>query len=221
MRYRCLVLDHDDTLVNSTAHVHYPAFLAAMDALRPGVTMTLDEYFAMNFDPGFMPYLEDTLKFTDEETSREYDIWQSFATTRVPEAYPGMDRLVRRQKQEGGYVCVISHSVSANIRRDYRENGLPEPDLVFGWDLPKEKRKPSPWALEEIMRSLSLAPQDLLVVDDLKPGYEMARAGHVDFAAAMWAHHVPGIRFFMKAHADFCLETPEDLYTLQFADGNM
>ena len=24
MRYRCLILDHDDTVVNSTATIHYP-----------------------------------------------------------------------------------------------------------------------------------------------------------------------------------------------------
>ena len=26
MRYKCLVLDHDDTLVNSTATMHFPCF---------------------------------------------------------------------------------------------------------------------------------------------------------------------------------------------------
>ena len=30
LRKRCLILDHDDTVVDSTAHVHYPAFLAGM-----------------------------------------------------------------------------------------------------------------------------------------------------------------------------------------------
>ena len=217
MRYRCLVLDHDDTLVNSTATVHYPAFLAAMDELRPGVYMDLDGYFAMNFDPGFMAYLDNELHFTEAETEREYNIWQSFATTRVPRAYPGMAEIVRRQTAENGYICVISHSVSANILRDYRENGLPDPALVFGWDLPKEHRKPSPWALEEIMRRLSLQPSDLLVVDDVKPGYDMARAAGVDFAAAMWAHHVPEIEDFMAGHADFCLHDPSELYSLQFS----
>ena len=26
MKYKCLILDHDDTIVNSTATIHYPAF---------------------------------------------------------------------------------------------------------------------------------------------------------------------------------------------------
>ena len=27
MKYPCLVVDHDDTIVNSTATVHYPCFV--------------------------------------------------------------------------------------------------------------------------------------------------------------------------------------------------
>ena len=44
MRYKCLVLDHDDTVVDSTASIHYPAFLEALKILRPGVQqITLGE----------------------------------------------------------------------------------------------------------------------------------------------------------------------------------
>ena len=35
-KYPCLVLDHDDTLVQSESTVNYPAFLKALEALRPG-----------------------------------------------------------------------------------------------------------------------------------------------------------------------------------------
>ena len=31
MKYKCLVLDHDDTVVDSTASIHYPAFLEAAE----------------------------------------------------------------------------------------------------------------------------------------------------------------------------------------------
>ena len=37
MKYKCLILDHDDTVMDSTAHVHHPAFLVALAELRPGV----------------------------------------------------------------------------------------------------------------------------------------------------------------------------------------
>ena len=37
MKYKCLILDHDDTTVNSTAEVNYPALLDTLSHLRPDI----------------------------------------------------------------------------------------------------------------------------------------------------------------------------------------
>ena len=42
LRYRCLVLDHDDTVVRSAETVNYPQFLQLLTALRPGRRLTLE-----------------------------------------------------------------------------------------------------------------------------------------------------------------------------------
>ena len=42
MKYKCLILDHDDTIVDSTRTVNFPAFLDSLSKLRPGVTMTCE-----------------------------------------------------------------------------------------------------------------------------------------------------------------------------------
>lgn len=211
LRYKCLVLDHDDTVMDSTAHVHYPAFLAAMEVMRPGVWMSLDDYFRMNFNPGFVEYCEKTLHFTQEDFDTELKLWQGYVDTHIPEVYPGMARIIRRQKELGGFVCVASHSIGKNILRDYRANGLPEPDLIYGWELPREQRKPAPYSLEQIMEKLSLSPEELLMVDDLKPGFDMANACKVPFAAACWAYDVPQIKEFMRKNSNLLFDTPEQL----------
>ena len=111
---------------------------------------------------------------------------------------------------------MISHSYSHNIIRDYAANGLPEPDMVFGWEIPHERRKPEPWALCEIMSTLKLEPKDILVIDDLKPGYDMAAAAGVDFAAAGWAYDVPYIENFMRSNCSNYFKTvkePADFLT--------
>ena len=54
MRYQCLVLDHDDTVVNSTATIHHPCFEQYLRLRYPGRHCTLEEYILKNFDPGFM-----------------------------------------------------------------------------------------------------------------------------------------------------------------------
>lgn len=211
LRYKCLVLDHDDTVMDSTSFVHHPAFLVAMEQMRPGYTMSLEDYFRMNFHPGFVEFCKQTLHFTQADFDLEVRLWQQYIDTHVPTAYPGMARIIRRQKELGGFVCVVSHSFSRNILRDYRENDLPEPDLVYGWELPHEQRKPDPYALDQIMARLDLKPKDLLMVDDLKPGYEMAKARGVDFAAAAWAYDIPEIRDYMKKGADVYCTDPEEL----------
>ena len=95
------------------------------------------------------------------------------------------------------------------IVRDYQENGLPQPDVIYGWDLPPEQRKPAPWALEQIMAQFSLPASELLMVDDLKPGYDMARAAGVDFAA----YDVPEIEAFMRKNCDFYFKTVQEFGT--------
>ena len=216
MRYKCLILDHDDTVMDSTAHVHHPAFLVSLAELRPGVTISLADYFRVNFHPGFVEYLRRDLGFSQAEMEREVEMWKEYVRDHVPDAFPGAARIIRRQKELGGLVCVISHSFDYNIRRDYAANGLPEPDAVYGWELPRELRKPDPWALAQIMERFGLAPEELLMVDDLKPGYDMARAAGVPFAAACWAYDVPEIRAFMEANCELAFTDPAALEAYLF-----
>ena len=56
--------------------------------------------------------------------------------------HPGIREILQRHRDAGGKIAVVSHSMRENIERDYRENGLPVPDLIFGWEQPPEQRKP-------------------------------------------------------------------------------
>lgn len=207
-------MDHDDTTVNSTATIHYPSFLAYLQQVRPQAHYTLDEYFRKNFDPGIHALFTDELGFTPEEMDGEFRFWQQWVHTRVPKAYPGIREILQRHRAAGGLIAVVSHSVRGYIERDYRENDLPQPDAIFGWELPPEQRKPNPWPLEQIMQRFSLPPQALLVVDDLKPGYDMARACGVAFAAAGWANDIPQIEQFMRKNCDHYCKTVAQLDAL-------
>ena len=118
---------------------------------------------------------------------------------------------MRRQRAEGGLVCVVSHSIDYNILRDYKANGLPAPDAVYGWERPMEERKPHPFPLEDIMRRFALAPSELLMIDDLKPGYDMAQSCGVDFAAVGWSSDVPQIEAFMRENCPNYFKTVAQL----------
>ena len=211
MKYRCLVFDHDDTVVNSTATIHHPCFEAYLREFFPGRSCSLEEYFLKNFHPGFIPMCKEEYGLSDADLEIEYRYWQDYVRSRIPQAYPGLRELMERHRAKGGLLTVISHSTAWNIRRDYKANALPEPDLVFGWEQPPERRKPNPWPLEEILRRFELAPSDVLMIDDLKPGYDMARAVGVDFAAVGWANDIPQIESFMRQNCRLYFKTVAEL----------
>ena len=211
MKYRCLVFDHDDTVVNSTATIHHPCFEAYLREFFPGRSCSLEEYFLKNFHPGFIPMCREEYGLSDADLEIEYRYWQDYVRSRIPQAYPGLRELMERHRAKGGLLTVISHSTAWNIRRDYKANGLPEPDLVFGWEQPPEQRKPHPWPLEEILRRFALEPSEVLMIDDLKPGYDMARAVGVDFAAVGWANDIPQIESFMRQNCRLYFKTVAEL----------
>ena len=68
MKYKCLILDHDDTVVNSTATIHYPSFIAYLKEYRPERVKNymLEDFIAKNFNPGIVSLFRDELELTDE-----------------------------------------------------------------------------------------------------------------------------------------------------------
>ena len=88
LNYRCLVLDHDDTVVRSEETVNYPSFLEALKVLRPGRTITREEFTRWCFSPGFSALCSDYIGLTPEEIDVQYDMWRSYvaccASRRTP-----------------------------------------------------------------------------------------------------------------------------------------
>jgi beta-phosphoglucomutase-like phosphatase (HAD superfamily) len=230
LSYRCILIDHDDTAVDSTAAIHYPAHLDALAQLRPGRTPpTREQWLLWNFH-GIMDYLEGELHMTPEELEKELEIWRSWTHHHVPPFFPGFLDLLGDFRRAGGRVAVISHSEAAVIEGHYRtagggfgaaaggfgaDSGQPfVPDLIFGWEKDAARRKPSPWPVLEALRLFRCEAGEALVVDDLKPGVLMAQAAGVDFAAAGWSHQVAYIERYMRAHAVAYCSRIDDLRSL-------
>ena len=71
MQYKCLVFDHDDTVVNSTATIHHPCFVEYLREFRPGRTCSLEDYFLKNFEPGFLTMCREEYGLSDAELTEE------------------------------------------------------------------------------------------------------------------------------------------------------
>ena len=218
MKYKCLILDHDDTIVNSSATIHYPSFVEYLRDYRPSLAdnYTFESFLVKNFDPGIVSLLRDEVGLSDEEMQHEEEYWARFVQTKTPVAYDGMKEIMERFRAEGGVVIIDSHSLLRYIERDISANGLPTPDYIYSWDIPKDQRKPSPYTVLDAIKRFNVDPCEVLVVDDLKPGYDMARGAGVDFAAAGWAYNVPEIESFMRKNCDYYLRSVEELKALLF-----
>lgn len=212
LRYRCLILDHDDTAVKSTPDIHYPSFVEALKELRPETApLSLEEFVSYCFNPGFGELCRDIMRFNDKEQEYQYKMWKSSANNKIPDFYPGFPELITEYREAGGLIAVVSHSEKELIARDYMLKCGMEPDLIFGWEQEEHKRKPSPYPVLEIMKRLKLENDELLMVDDLKPGLDMARSCSIAFAAAGWSHIIPEIREYMEQNSDYYFATVEEL----------
>ena len=89
LKYKILALDHGDTVVKSTAEVHYPAFLETLKALRPEISMSLETFNEYCFSPGFFPLCREILKLTDKEMVIQDGIWKNYARTHRPSCFSG------------------------------------------------------------------------------------------------------------------------------------
>ena len=71
LKYRCLVLDHDDTVVQSEKTIGYPFFREIIHKFRPGNDITLEEYLTGCHELGFANMCRQTYHFTEEELLEE------------------------------------------------------------------------------------------------------------------------------------------------------
>lgn len=217
LKYPCLVLDHDDTVVQSEATVNYPYFCYILDQFRPGTNITLQEYTHGCFHLGFADMCRKWYNFTEEELVQEYLGWKEYIKDHVPSPFAGIDSIIHRQRELGGLICVVSHSSEQNITRDYKTHFGMIPDDIFGWDLPEELRKPSIYPLQQIMKKYGLSPSQLLVVDDMKPAYQMASAAGVPIAFAGWSRtDYPEISQEMQGLCDYSFTRVSDFEAFLF-----
>lgn len=210
MKYKCLVLDHDDTLVKSTDQIHYPAFCHTLKLLRNGTFISELEFKEACASPGFLPLCTDTYGFTKEELAFELADWLEFVKNKIPDAHKGFKELLTAYKNSRGLICVVSHSDQSLIQRDYMHHFGFTPDFIY--DLNFAPQKPNPAPLLDLMNKTGFSPKDLLVVDDLPVGKEMADAAGADFVFAGWSNTAPSVYRKMEEDNTPTAATPKELF---------
>src|SRR5690554_6922563 len=121
LKKKCLILDHDDTLINSQETIHYPIFLETLDLLRPSVSYpTFDEFVSLSNKYGFEGYIKKVYQFSDEEVAIEVDLWRHKVNQRQASVFEEVALVVNDFIKANGILIVYSYSESDMIIKDYK-----------------------------------------------------------------------------------------------------
>lgn len=217
LTYKCLVLDHDDTVVQTEKTIGYPYFRDYIERIRPGQPLSFAEYVRDCNNMVFADMCRERWHMTEKELAEEYSGWKEYSRRNVPQVCPGIEAVIRRQKALGGIVCVSSLSTTEVIERDFLHHFGFLPDAIYDYDLPVHQRKPDPYALVDIMERFSLKPEEILMVDDMKLGWQMAKKMGVPIAFAGWSKaEFPELAKEMRAICDFSFDSPKELEQFLF-----
>ena len=218
MKFKCLVLDHDDTIVESGKTVNFPAFMIGWRTNHPDRDLTYDQFSEYCYQHNYTGMCRDCLNMSDEEIEEQFVFWKEYVRTHLPAVYTGIPEILKRFREEGGVICVSSHSSVENIKRDYEKNFGFLPHGIYAWELGEELRKPHPYALQDVMKRFDLQPDEILMVDDMRSGRDMADACGVPFGCAGWSHESKLIREDMKNTVQLYFETVSDFRKYLFED---
>ena len=102
LKYPCLVLDHDDTVVQSEKTIGYPFFCYILSQYRPGQSISFQDYVYDCHQLGFSDMCRQRFQFTPQELIDEYEGGMEYVKTHIPAPFPGIGDVIHRQKKEGG-----------------------------------------------------------------------------------------------------------------------
>jgi phosphoglycolate phosphatase/pyrophosphatase PpaX len=204
-------------VVQTERTIGYPYFRDYIEKIRPGQTLSFPEYVRDCNNMVFADMCRERWNMTEEELTNEYLGWKAYSRVNVPEVCYGIGEVIRRQKEQGGLVCVSSLSTREIIERDFLHHFGILPDAVYDYDLPVDKRKPAAYSLLDIMEHFGLKPAEMLMVDDMKLGCMMAKSVGVPTAFAGWSKaEFPELTEEMRTICNFSFDSPAELERFLF-----
>ncbi|EKE38646.1 haloacid dehalogenase family hydrolase domain containing protein [Entamoeba nuttalli P19] len=179
MKIKCLMIDHDDTAVNSTELINYPCYVEFMKKYYSDKPiLTIEMWYEVLWNIGLIEYYKTQVGLTDEMLQFEHSYWKNYISEKPrPPFFDGFIDLLKRFKEQGGIVAVVSFSSKEVILKHYSEatNGEFIPDEIFGYQHGHpELSKPNTYPIEQLIKKYGFKPEEMVMVDDMKEGLIMA-----------------------------------------------
>ncbi len=188
LKKKCLILDHDDTLINSQETIHYPIFLETLRLLRPDEPeISFEDFVLLTNEYGFEGFIKNIYSFSEEEIAIEVSMWREKVNLKQAKPFEDVQRLVCDYFDHGGIVIVYSYSEAFMIEKDYDRLFGRLPHGIIGYDVPPHERKPARSGILKTIAQFDLSVKDCLLIDDMPMMIETAKRTNMDMVGACWA----------------------------------
>jgi beta-phosphoglucomutase-like phosphatase (HAD superfamily) len=188
LRKKCLILDHDDTIINSQESIHYPLFVEVLKILRPNIQpIDFERFIELSNEHGFVKMCRIMYQYTPAEIEFEYQYWKKYSAMMLVPSFDGVKELLEAFVKAGGVIIVYTMNSKVNVLEDYQRLFNIIPDVVIAHDNFYVLKKPYRLSILKALHELNLSVKDCIFIDDTPMLLELKDRLNMDFIAANWA----------------------------------
>ena len=219
IKYKAIMLDHDDTTVDSTPTINYMSYVNFCNKVmkdKPWYKMmNIQEWYQLMWVNGYDDHIENVMKLNKEEQDLEYNMWKSYISDKHPKFFPGFHEMLVEYKKRGGIIAIVSHSDETAIRRHYAEyegGEKIEPDVVYGYVRGKpELNKPNVYPVEDLKKKYNLKNEEICVIDDLASGLIMGNRAGIDAIGVLYGEGHESVADEIRKISQYVFDTVQEL----------
>ena len=222
IRYKAIMIDHDDTTVDSTPKINYLSYVNFCNTIMKDRTyytmLNLQQWYELLWEDKYYDHIKNVMKLEKHELDLEYDMWLEFIKDKHPTFFPGFHEMLVEYKKRGGIIAIVSHCDEVAIRRHYaeyqceNENDRIVPDIVYGYIKGKpELNKPNVYPVEDFKKKFNLKNEDICVIDDLSPGLIMGNNAGIDSIGVVYGEGHETIADKIKEISKYVFDSVDEL----------
>ena len=205
-QYKAIIFDIDNTLLNTLDMNMYPLIRIIKE--ETGQDWTFQQVLRFAVQPG----LKTMKELGVQDIEKTYARWVEYVNAYEPGAIPyeGIEAVLRKIRDAGIPMAVVSSKMQDQYRIDMVENGL---DVYMQTAILVEDtthHKPHPEPILKCLERMELAPEEVIYIGDAPTDLLAAQNAGVDFGFAQWG----SIQAADMSAAHYCFQKPEDVLHL-------
>lgn len=215
LRKKCLILDHDDTIINSQESIHYPLFVNVLKILRPNITpIDFERFIELSNELGFVKMCRMLYHYSAEEIQFEYEHWKKQSSLIEAPTFDGIKDFLSAFNDAGGVIIVYTMNSKQNVIQDYERLFNFTPISIISHDQYYILRKPYRLSILKELHNLNLTVEDCIFIDDTPMLLDLKQRLNMDFIAANWAKSAKPL--WKNVNHEIVLNHPSELWDYVF-----